>query len=221
MVKQWYTKHIKNPLLQTSKLSLKKIFGIAVAWICFSGIVVFFFIFLKPTASIIVPLPAVQDVVRVLSLKDSRPGLPIRLIIPAISVNAPVEYVGIASDGTMEVPKGPDDVAWFNLGSRPGEGGSAVIAGHSGWKNGTPAVFDNLYLLKKGDKIFSEDEQGKVTTFIVRGTGRYGPKEDASLVFGLVPGKPHLNLITCEGASGTIFKSYSSRLVIFTDQEVE
>ena len=57
----------------------------------------------------------------------------------------------------MDVPKQPDDVAWFDLGFRPGQKGSAVIDGHSGWKDNRPAVFDNLSKLKNGDKIYVED----------------------------------------------------------------
>ena len=46
-----------------------------------------------------------------------------------------VEDVGLTPGGAMDVPKGPSDVAWFDLGPRPGEVGSAVIAGHEGWKD--------------------------------------------------------------------------------------
>lgn len=86
--------------------------------------------------------------------KQANSLLPVRLKIPRINVNALVEYVGLTSDGAMDVPKGPAEVAWYKLGSRPGEIGSAVIAGHSGWKNNKKAVFDNLNKLKKGDKIY-------------------------------------------------------------------
>src|ERR1035437_3088718 len=56
--------------------------------------------------------------------------LPIRLKIPKINADAPVEYVGLAPDGSMGVPAGPNNVGWFDLGPRPGNIGSAVIAGH-------------------------------------------------------------------------------------------
>jgi len=65
-------------------------------------------------------------------------------MIPSINIDAAIEYVGLTSNGAMAVPKGPNDVGWFELGPRPGDIGSAVIAGHDGWKDGIPAVFDNL-----------------------------------------------------------------------------
>ena len=123
-------------------------------------------------------------------------GLPVRLKIPKINVDAVVEYVGLTSEGAMDVPKGPMEVAWFSLGPRPGEQGSSVIAGHSGYKDNIPAVFDNLHKLKKGDRIYVEDGNGTITTFVVRESRRYDPEADASNVFDLNDGNVHLNLIT-------------------------
>ena len=152
-------------------------------------------------------------------LKRASQGLPIRLRIPKIGVDAAFEYVGLTPDGAVGVPSGPASVAWFNLGPRPGEKGSAVIDGHYGWKNGIPAAFDNLYKLQKGDELYIEDEKGAVTTFVVRELRTYGENEDASGVFGSSDGKAHLNLITCEGVWSAAKKSYSDRLVVFTDKE--
>ena len=146
-------------------------------------------------------------------------GLPVRLKIPRINVDSAVEYVGLTSQGAMDIPKNPADVAWFNLGPRPGEKGSAAISGHYGWKNNIPAVFDNLYKLQKGDKLYVEDGKGVTTTFVVRESRRYDPNADASDVFGSSDGKIHLNLITCEGVWDKVSKTYSKRLVVFTDKE--
>ena len=147
-------------------------------------------------------------------------ALPIRLKIPGINVNAVVEYVGLTPDGLMDVPKGPDGVAWFKLGPRPGENGSAVIAGHYGWKNKIPAVFDNLHKLQKGDKLYIEDAFGAITTFVVRESRSYEPNADATDVFTSNDGKSHLNLVTCEGVWNKTQQSYSKRRVIFTDKEI-
>lgn len=150
---------------------------------------------------------------------QSSPGLPIRLTIPAIHVDAMVEYVGLTSDGAVGVPKDPMHVAWFNLSPRPGEKGVSVIAGHFGWKNNLPAVFDDLHTLHKGDKLYVEDDKGMITTFVVRETRDYNQREGASGVFDSSNGKAHLNLITCKGVWNKTQKSYSERLVVFTDKE--
>lgn len=147
-------------------------------------------------------------------------GLPVRLKIPGISVDAPIEYVGLTPDGAMGIPKGPSDVGWFELGPRPGEEGSAVMAGHYGtWKNGQGSVFDNLHKLRPGDKLYVEDEKGAIISFVVRESRRYDPKADAADVFTASDEKPHLNLITCEGTWNKASKSYPQRLVVFADKE--
>ena len=147
--------------------------------------------------------------------------LPIRLTIPKINVDAPIEYVGLSQDGAMDAPKGPLEVAWFNLGPRPGETGNAVLAGHEGWKDGIPAVFDTLHALRKGDRLYVEDEKGLITTFVVRELRTFGKDEDATDVFSSTDGKSHLNLITCEGSWNKTEKSYSHRLVVFADKEAK
>ena len=146
-------------------------------------------------------------------------GLPVRIRIPKIKVDAGFDNVGITPKGAMDVPKGPAKAGWFKLGVRPGEIGSAVVAGHSGWKNRIPAIFDNLYKLKKGDKIYVEDENGIITTFVVREIRSFDPKADATKVFSSDDGKVHLNLITCGGIWDRIIKQFSKRLVVFADKE--
>ena len=153
------------------------------------------------------------------SLPVSLVGKPILLKIPSINVDSSVEYVGLTPDGAMDVPKGPMEIAWFELGSRPGESGSAVIAGHYGWKNNIPAVFDDLHKLRIGDKVSVEDEKGVITTFVVREMKTYKKDEVAPEVFGSSDGGAHLNLITCTGTWSKADKTFSGRLVVFTDKE--
>ena len=147
-------------------------------------------------------------------------GFPIRLKIPKINVDSSVEYVGLASDGTMDVPKERANVAWFELGPRPGENGSAVIAGHYGINNKKTSAFDNLHRLRKGDKLYVEDEKGEIIVFVVRESRRYDPKADALGIFSSNDGKSHLNLVTCEVVWDEATQQYPKRLVVFTDREI-
>ncbi|MDO8523142.1 MAG: class F sortase [bacterium] len=190
-------------------------------WVIVSGVFITLFltIILFPDDA-----PSIRSVIYSNNLnypKPIRSELPVRLKIPKINIDSALEYVGLAFDGTMDIPKGPDDAAWFNIGPRPGDIGSAVVSGHYGWKNEIPAVFDNLHKLQEGDKIYIEDEKGATITFVVRELRRYGAKEYASDVFNSNDGLPHLNLITCEGVWNKTEKSYSDRLVVFTDKEIE
>ncbi len=219
-----------------SKISLKwSLFIVCIVGITLSSIIIFFLTldlpvqgsYTKPTSPTSSQTPQnltdgkpVESIQSIAFPEQTSSGLPIRLKIPKINVDAAVEYVGLAPDGAMDIPKSPDGVAWFELGPRPGDNGSAVIAGHYGrWKNGEGSVFDDLNKLRKGDSIYVEDGKGVIITFVVRASRRYDQNADASDVFVSNDGKPHLNLITCEGVWNKVSKSYSKRLVVFTDKE--
>ena len=161
------------------------------------------------------PISIQEEVASELPVSVARP---VRLKILAINVDSAIEYVGLAPDGTMDVPKERANVAWFSLGASPGESGSAVIAGHYGWENKKGSAFDNLYKLREGDKLYIEDDRGATISFVVRESRRYDPKADASEVFGSSDDKSHLNLVTCEGVWDEHTNQYSKRLVVFTDR---
>ncbi|HSW88382.1 MAG TPA: class F sortase [Candidatus Saccharimonadales bacterium] len=138
-----------------------------------------------------------------------------RLIIPAIHIDAKIQNVGITPEGVMEVPKNIAYVGWFDLGPRPGELGSAVIAGHLNGKNGESGIFANLSKLQKGDKLYIAESDGTLISFLVKERLSYDPGY-AENVFSKND-TAHLNLITCEGIWDNVKKSYSKRLVIFSD----
>jgi len=151
-----------------------------------------------------------------LAEEEANIGLPIRLMIPAINVDAAIEYVGLTPNGAMGVPGNLVNVAWYNLGARPGQKGNAVIDGHRSSRTWVAAVFDHLDDLRVGDYLYIEDDQGTIITFIVRENRTYDPDEDASDIFGLSDGI-HLNLISCSGAWDKVQKSFNKRLIIFAD----
>lgn len=148
-------------------------------------------------------------------------GVPVRIKIPSISVNAVINKAAVEADGSMGVPKLPGDTAWYMLGPKPGENGNAVIAGHVNWLYGAKAVFENLRKLKPGDKIMVQDENGAIISFVVRESRTYDALADATPVFSSTDGKAHLNLITCGGVWNKRTKQYSKRLVVFADKEVK
>ena len=156
-----------------------------------------------------------ENIIRNKILSD----LPIKLKIPAIKVNSTIESIGLTLDGAVDSPLGPSNAGWYKLGPKPGEIGNAIIDGHSGWKDGIPAVFDNLYKIQIGDRIYIENGKGVTITFIVRKIMKYDPNITATDVFISSDKKSHLNLITCTGVWDSVLKSHSSRLIVFTDKE--
>lgn len=144
-------------------------------------------------------------------------GLPKRLIIHSINVDAPIIYVGLTAAGAVDTPKGPAETAWYQLGPRPGEKGSAVITGHFGpWQTGATSVFDRLHELKPGDTIYVKDDKGVELAFMVKSSKIYQPNESPAEVFNKTDGT-FLNLITCNGDWLKDQKTYNQRLVVFTE----
>lgn len=164
-------------------------------------------------------MPVIEDVVIFSNQEQVNIGLPVRLIIPNINVDALVEYVGLTPNGAVDVPKNLNVVGWFNLGPRPGEKGSSVIVGHYNWTKNTPAAFDDLHKLNINDEIFVEDEKGIIRTFIVREIQIYSKDAIVPEVFSSNNEKSHLNLITCTGIWNKKEQTLSERLIIFTDKE--
>jgi len=142
---------------------------------------------------------------------------PIQLQIDSINVAAVINPVGLNALGDMDIDENPEAVAWYQLGVKPGEEGSAVIAGHYGWKNGVASVFNDLNKLVAGDVVSTIGEDGKVQQFKVIRSAMYTPDQDATDVFRSDDGKAHLNLVTCQGSWNNTQSTYSDRLVVFTE----
>lgn len=148
-------------------------------------------------------------------------GLPVRLKIPDIGVDSLIEDALVTSDGRMDVPAGSKNVAWYALGPKPGEVGSAVIGGHYGISNGVKFVFYDLDKLTIGDIVQVVDDKGDILTFKVRAVKLYKRDADATEVFTSRDGLAHLNVITCEGAWNQKNGTYDDRRVVFTDLVTE
>jgi len=142
---------------------------------------------------------------------------PTSIKIDKIGVGAVVQPVGLTTDGNMDIDENPVEAAWYKLGPKPGQEGSAVIAGHYGWKKNVPSVFNDLHTLVAGDEVLTVGEDGKVMTFVVTRLATYAPDQDATNVFRSDDGKAHLNLVTCQGSWNNSVRTYSERLVVFTD----
>lgn len=142
---------------------------------------------------------------------------PVKLIIPAIGVNAKVQLVGKTKAGNMAVPNNFTDVGWYRLGYYPGTLGNAVIAGHLDDGPKVPAVFWHLADLKIGDDVEVDTEAGTALHFKVTGESLYdynnAPLEQ---IFGTST-TAHLNLITCDGIWDPTARNYNKRLLIYTD----
>ena len=142
--------------------------------------------------------------------------IPTRIEIPAIGVDARIESVGLDySRKRMANPTDTKDTAWYSLGFKPGEKGSAVISGHYDNRDGSPAVFYQLAKLKPGDLIYVYDQNHRLR-FEVSMVHVYPVKSFPLERTFNSKGMPGLNLVTCAGVWNTESHNYSDRTVIYS-----
>jgi LPXTG-site transpeptidase (sortase) family protein len=174
----------------------------------------------QPTAQTrrFLPPPSAQALARVAALPKGVQGRqmprPVRVLIPAIGVSAPVIPLHLNRDRTLQVPKSFSQTGWFVGGPEPGENGAAVIAGHVDSKSG-PAVFYRLRALRRGDQIKVVLKNKSTIRFVVQSMRKVSKKHfPTKLVYGKTT-SPTLRLITCDGRFDRSTGHYVDNYVVF------
>lgn len=153
--------------------------------------------------------------------------VPVSVRIPAIGVDEPdVLGLGVAPDGSAEVPEDYGRVGWFDrtLGARRAgvtpaqvpiaEGrGPTVLLGHVDSRNG-PAAFYRLRDLRPGDVIEVGRSDGSVARYGVERTEQVA--KDAFPTFAVFGSTATdvLRLVTCAGDFDRGARSYTDNLVV-------
>ncbi|MFE2164736.1 class F sortase [Streptomyces sp. NPDC059447] len=126
---------------------------------------------------------------------------PVRVRIPSAGVDAsPVLKLGLAGDGTVEVPSvaDGDKIGWYTKGVTPGETGPAVLIGHFDTARG-PAVLKDVSKVHTGDEITVSRADGSTAVFRVRALEQVDKKNfPTAKVYGDTT-RPELRVITCGG----------------------
>ncbi|WP_031068649.1 class F sortase [Streptomyces sp. NRRL S-118] len=126
---------------------------------------------------------------------------PVRVRVPAAGVDTgPVLALGLAADGTVEVPSVADAgrIGWYDKGVTPGETGPAVLIGHFDTARG-PAVLKDIAKVRTGDEISVRRADGTTAVFRVRELEQVDKKAfPTRKVYGDTT-RPELRLITCGG----------------------
>jgi LPXTG-site transpeptidase (sortase) family protein len=150
--------------------------------------------------------------------KAARPparSVPVGLRIPAIGVDTPVMQLGLAADGSVQVPPvtAHDRAGWYRNSPTPGRTGPSVILGHVTVGAYGDGVFRHLARLRPGDRIVTRLKNGGAPEFTVTDV-RTVAKSDfpTEAVYGDVD-RPELRLITCGGPrAGT---GYLDNVIVF------
>jgi hypothetical protein len=146
-----------------------------------------------------------------------RAARPVSLLIPAIGVRTKLVHLGLTPQNTLQVPPTAAVAGWYVGSPRPGQTGSAIIAGHIDSLSG-PGVFYRLHLLRSGDLVYVRRANGSLAVFRVFAVRKYAKTLfPTGAVYGPTP-DPELHLITCGGAFDQATGSYLSNIVVFTSQ---
>lgn len=140
------------------------------------------------------------------AVRRPRPGVPVRLVVPALHVDAPVVPIG-APDGVLLPPSDPRTLGWWRDGARPGTAlGSTLITGHTVHTGG--GAFDDLETLRPGDSVRVETRSGvlRYAVSTVRIYRKSTLARDAQRLFSQTV-RGRLVLITCEDWNGSTYLS--------------
>ncbi|MDQ0405132.1 class F sortase [Streptomyces sp. NBC_01723] len=150
--------------------------------------------------------------------KSARPlerSVPVGLRIPAVGVDTPVMRLGLAADGTVQVPPVTDDdrAGWYRHSPTPGQVGPSVLLGHVTVGTHGDGVFRHLARLHRGDRIETRLENGAAAEFTVTAVRTVRKAEfPTDDVYGDV-NRPELRLITCGGPR--VGEEYRDNVIVF------
>ena len=139
---------------------------------------------------------------------------PVRLRIPTIGVDAPVDPLTLDENGVLPPPDNYEGTGWWRDGPEPGERGPAVIVGHVDSYRG-PAVFYRLSDLATGDRILVDLADDSTAVFVTQRIERY-PKDafPTQAVYGHTP-DAELRLISCGGDFDRTARRYLDNIVVY------
>jgi sortase (surface protein transpeptidase) len=142
---------------------------------------------------------------------------PVSLAIPLIGVKTSLITLGLASNGTMQVPSSTTVAGWYTGSPRPGGVGSAIIVGHVDSLNGA-GVFYKLPRLHAGNSIYVTRADGTTAEFRVTSVQTYLKDQfPTQTVYSPTP-DAELRLITCGGAFDPATHHYLSNIVVYASE---
>jgi Sortase domain len=145
---------------------------------------------------------------------------PVYLSIPVIGVHTRLIRLGLTAQGTLQVPASTSVAGWYTGSPRPGQVGSAVIAGHIDSYLG-PGVFFRLRLLRTGDRVYIRHAGGTLAVFRVYAERMYAKDRfPTQQVYGPAP-DPELRFIACGGTFDAAIGSYLSNVVVLPPRSAD
>ncbi|RBY84045.1 class F sortase [Blastococcus sp. TF02A-30] len=142
---------------------------------------------------------------------------PARIAVPALGIDAPVDAVGVAADGQMELPEDVSRVGWYRFGPTPGAAGSAVLAGHVDDAEQGLGALAPIADAEVGAEVVVTEAAGTVTRWRV--VSREVITKQVLPVDRIFAreGAPRLTLVTCGGPFQPELRSYRDNVVVVAE----
>ena len=144
-------------------------------------------------------------------------SVPVRLEIASIGVDTPVMRLGLAADGSVQVPpiEANAPAGWYQNSPTPGQVGPSVILAHVTVGQYGNGVFLHLSRLKHGDRVVARLQDGASASFTVYKVQTVAKAEfPTAAVYGNVD-RPELRLITCGGPKDSTGHGYLDNVVVY------
>ncbi len=137
---------------------------------------------------------------------------PVELRLPGRTVR--VDPVGVAADGSIDVPDDPSRAGWLVTGSAPADpAGSTVLVGHLDSATKGIGAFAALLDLPANTSLSVVDSQGDVHRYRVTSRQQLVKAGLPATLFAR-EGSPRLVLITCGGAFDRTTHHYDDNVVV-------
>ncbi len=137
------------------------------------------------------------------------------LVLPALSVRAPLVSVALSTTGALSPPRDPKQVGYWSGSTPPGSHqGQTLVTGHTVHTGG--GALDRLGTLVPGARVVIQQKQTSKQRVVYRVTSVRTYTKDqiehsAQRLFGQDHGAGRLQLVTCTGWDG---HEYSGNVVV-------
>jgi LPXTG-site transpeptidase (sortase) family protein len=142
-------------------------------------------------------------------------GVPDRLVVPSVGIDAPVVPIETSTDGVLTPPADVDTAGWWQRSAEPGaRAGQVLVTGHT--VHDGDGSMDAMGGVKAGDRV--RLRSGHQTAVYRAGAvavySRGEVAEQARELFGQDRGHGRLVLVTCADWNG---EDYESNIIVFAD----
>lgn len=160
--------------------------------------------------------PAIPRTDGRLSAQDMSPTVaPVRITVPAASIDMDVLPQGLDADGQMAVPPDSRVAGWYEFGPGPtSAAGTTVIVAHIDARVGGIGPFSRIKDLPAGSPIAVRASDGSVRDYVATAVQEVA-KEGAPMAdYFDRSGPPRLVLITCGGIFNAATGHYLDNIVV-------